>query len=150
MISIQHCIFCFEIREPTAQALTPRRENCPTCCNVLRFGAGLAARLLFQSCGKPEFIRPQNCSDRQYPDTMIKDVRRLLDNTQEAMHHITLYNGMHECIKPTSNVILGLTAHDLATDHVIKHVIKLGCTSTYPAQVSNFHPTSTSRPRWVE
>jgi len=29
------------------------------------------------------------------------------------------------------NVILGLTAHDLATDHVIKPVRKLGCTSTY-------------------
>jgi len=48
------------------------------------------------------------------------------------------------------NVILGLTAHNLATDHVIKHVRKLGCTSNYPAQGPNFHPTTTILPQWAE
>ena len=48
------------------------------------------------------------------------------------------------------NIILGLTAHNLATDHTIKHVRKLGCTSNYHTQVPNFHPTTTILPRWAE
>jgi hypothetical protein len=45
---------------------------------------------------------PQNRSDGKHPDTMIKDFRALLDNTQDATHRMAIYSGMWELIKLNS------------------------------------------------
>jgi len=46
---------------------------------------------------------PQNRRDGKHPDAMIKDFRALLDNTQDAMHRVTIYNGMREFLKHKSH-----------------------------------------------
>jgi len=48
---------------------------------------------------KPEFIGPQNCHHGKHPDTMNKDFRALLDNTQDAMHCVAIYSSTQEFIK---------------------------------------------------
>jgi hypothetical protein len=45
---------------------------------------------------------PQNRRDGKYPDAMIRDVRALLDNTQDATHHVAIYSGTWEFIKHKS------------------------------------------------
>jgi len=45
---------------------------------------------------------PQNRRDGKYPDGMIKDFRALLDNMQDATHHVTIYNGTQEFLKHKS------------------------------------------------
>jgi len=45
---------------------------------------------------------PQNRRNGKYPDDMIKDFRALLDNTQDATHRVTIYNGMWEFLKHQS------------------------------------------------
>jgi len=42
---------------------------------------------------------PQNRRDGKHPDTMIKDFRALLDNTQDAMHRVAIYCGTRDLIK---------------------------------------------------
>jgi len=102
VITFQRRILCFEIRELNLQALAQRREDSAATCKVLRSGADLAAPLSSQSYVKPEFMGPQNRHDGQHPDTMIKDFRALLDNTQDAMYRVTIYNAMQEFLKHKS------------------------------------------------
>jgi hypothetical protein len=102
VITFQYRILCFEIRELNLQALTHRRENSVAACKDLPSGADLAAPLGSQSYAKPEFMGPQNCRDGNHPDPMIKDFRALLDNTQDAMHHVAIYCGTREFIKHKS------------------------------------------------
>jgi len=102
VITFQRRILCFEIRELNLQALVQRRENCAAACNVLLSGADLAAPLGSQLYAKPEFIGPQNRHDGKHPDAMIKDFRALLDNTQDATHRATIYNGTWEFLKHKS------------------------------------------------
>jgi len=45
---------------------------------------------------------PQNCRDGNHPDAMIIDFREILDNTQEATHRTTIYNGTGEFLKHKS------------------------------------------------
>jgi len=45
---------------------------------------------------------PQNHRDGKHPDTMIKDFRALLDNMQDAMHRMAIYNRTLELIKHKS------------------------------------------------
>jgi len=45
---------------------------------------------------------PQNRRDGKHPDAMIKDLRVLLDNTQDATHRVTLYHGTWEYVKHKS------------------------------------------------
>jgi len=45
---------------------------------------------------------PQNRRDGQHPDAMIKDLRALLDNTQDATHRVAIYTGTQEFIKHKS------------------------------------------------
>ena len=51
---------------------------------------------------KPEFIAPQNRQNGKHPDTMMKDFRALLDNTQDATHHMKMYNGTLEFLNHMS------------------------------------------------
>jgi len=81
VITFQHCILCFEIRELNLQALTQHGENSAATCKVLPSGADLAAPLSPQSYAKPESIGPQNRRDGKHPDAMIQDFRALLINT---------------------------------------------------------------------
>jgi hypothetical protein len=52
-----------------------------------------------QSYAKPEFMGPQNCCDGMHPDAMIKDLRALLDITQDATHCVAIFNGTWELLK---------------------------------------------------
>jgi hypothetical protein len=102
VITFQRRILCFEIWELNLQALAHRRENCPATCKVLPSSVDLAAPLSSQLFAKPVFIGPQIRRDGKHPDTMIKDIRALLDNKQDAMHRVTIYNGTRECLKHMS------------------------------------------------
>jgi len=41
---------------------------------------------------------PHNCCDGKHPDPMIKDIRALLDNMQDATHRAAIYSGTWEFI----------------------------------------------------
>jgi hypothetical protein len=103
VITFQHCILCFEVREPKLQGLAQCRENSAAAFKVLPSSADLAAPLSPQSYAKPEFMGPQNRRDGKYPDAMIKDFRALLDNTQDATHHVAIYSSKREFIKHKSH-----------------------------------------------
>jgi len=45
---------------------------------------------------------PQNHHDGQHADDGINDFTVLLDNRQDAMHRVTIYNGMQACPKHKS------------------------------------------------
>jgi len=45
---------------------------------------------------------PQNRPDGKHPDAMIKDFRALLDNTEDAAHHVARYSGTPEFIMQKS------------------------------------------------
>jgi len=53
VITFQHRILCFEIRDFNLQALTQRQENSAAACKVFPSGANLAAPLSPQSYAKP-------------------------------------------------------------------------------------------------
>jgi hypothetical protein len=78
------------------QALVQHRENSATTCKVLASGTCLAAPLRFQSEEKPKFIISQNRRDGEHLDAMIEAFRALHENTQEATHCVTIYNGTWE------------------------------------------------------
>jgi len=99
VITFQHCILCFTIRDLILQALTQHRENSTATCTILSSGADLAALLSSQTYAKPEFMGPQNRRDGKHSDAMIQYFRALHDNTQNAMHCLTLYHGTREFIK---------------------------------------------------
>jgi len=102
VITFQRRILCFEIRELNLQALAQSRENSAAACEVLPSSADLAAPLGSQSYAKPKFMGPLNRRDGKHPDAMIKDFRALLDNAQDATHHVAIYSGTQEFIKHTS------------------------------------------------
>jgi len=103
-ISFQRRILCFRIRELNLQALTPHQENSSATCKVLPSDADMATPLISQSYAKPELIVPQNHCDRKHPEARIKVVRIWLDNRQDAMHHIGIYNGTWESNKQQSHI----------------------------------------------
>ena len=72
------------MRELNLRALAQGRENSAAACNILPSGADPAAALGSQSYAKHEFMEPQNRRDEKQPDTMSKDFRALLNNTQDA------------------------------------------------------------------
>jgi len=102
VITFQGCILCLKIRELNHQALAQSRENSTAACTVLPSAADLAAPLGSQSYAKPEFMVPQHRRDGKHPDAMIKAFRAFLDNTQDATHCATLYNGTQVFLNPTS------------------------------------------------
>jgi len=97
-IPFQRRILCFEIRGLNLRTLAQRRENSAAACNVLPSWADLAAPLGSQSYAEPKFIGPQNRRDGKHPDAMLKDFRALLNNTQDAMHHVAIYSSTREFI----------------------------------------------------
>jgi hypothetical protein len=99
VITFQRHFLCFEIRELNLQALTQCSENSAAACKVFPSGADLAAPLSSQSYGKPKLMGPQNHRDGKHPDAMIKDFRALLDNTEDATHHVPMSSGTREFIK---------------------------------------------------
>jgi len=90
VITFQHCITCFEIRELNNQALAQHWENSTAASEVLTSSADLAGPVSPQSYAKPEFMGPQNRCDGMHHDAMIKDFRALVDNTQDAMHCVAI------------------------------------------------------------
>jgi hypothetical protein len=102
VITFQHRILCFEIRELNVQALAQRWENSAAACKVFHSGADLAAPLSSQPYAKPEFMGPQNRHDGKHSEVMIEDFRTLLDNTQDATHRAAIYSGTREFIQHKS------------------------------------------------
>ena len=126
VIIFQHRIFCFEVRELNIQALTQCRKNSTAACKVLPCGADLAAPQSPHSNVKPEFMEPQNRLDAKHPDATIKDFRALLDNTQDATHHVAIYSGTLELIKCKSCNKTYISDEQLHTMELcIYHVIKV-------------------------
>jgi len=102
LIAIQRRILFFEIRELNLKALAQCRENCATTCKVLPSSADLAALLSSKSYPKPQFMGLHNRCNGKHHDTMINDFRALLDYTQDATHHMTIYSSTREFIKHKS------------------------------------------------
>jgi len=99
VITFQCRILYFEIRELNPQHLAQCWLNSAVACQILPSGADLAAPRSPQSYAKPEFMGPQNRCDGKQPDAMIKHFIALLDNTQDAAHHVPIYHGTREFIK---------------------------------------------------
>ena len=102
VITFQHHILCFEIRELNLQAFAQLWANRAAACKVLPSGAYLAAPLSPQSYAKPELRWPQNPRDGKHPDTMNKDCRALLGTMQDTMHLVAIYSGTRWFIKHKS------------------------------------------------
>jgi hypothetical protein len=102
VITFQHRILCFEVRELNLQALAQHRKFSAAAGKVLPSGADLAAPSSLQSYARPEFMGPQNRCDGKHPDAIIKGFRVLLDNTQDVMHRVAIYSGTREFIKHKS------------------------------------------------
>jgi hypothetical protein len=126
IITFQRRILCFEIRELNLQALAQRQENSAAACKVLPSGADLAAPLGSLSHAKPEFMGPQNRRDGKHPDTVIKDFRALLDNTEDATHRVAIYRGPREIIKHKSRTKTYISDEQLhSMELCIYHGIKV-------------------------
>jgi len=102
VITFQRRILCFQIRDLNLQVFAQRQEHSTSAWKVLPSGADLAAPLSSQSYAKPEFMGPQNRGDGKHTDGMIKDFKALLDDTQDATHHVAKYSGRQELIKHKS------------------------------------------------
>jgi len=71
-------------------------------------------------------MRPQNRRDGKHPDTMIKDFRALLDNTQDATHRAAIYRDTWEFIKHKSRNKTYISDEQLhAMEFCIYHGIKV-------------------------
>jgi len=46
---------------------------------------------------------PQNRRDGKHPDALIKDFTALLDNTEDATHHVAIFSSTREFIKHKSH-----------------------------------------------
>jgi len=126
VITFQHRILCFEIRELNLQALAQCWEISAAACKVFPSSAVLAAPLSSQSYAKPEFMRPQNRHDGKHPDAMIKDFRELLDNTQDATHRAAIYSATREFRKHKSRNKTYISDEQLhAMELCIYHSIKV-------------------------
>jgi hypothetical protein len=75
VISFNHLILRFQIREHNVQTLAQGQENSEVACRVSCSGADSAAPMSTESYTTPEFMGPQICHDGKHPDTMIKDFR---------------------------------------------------------------------------
>jgi len=69
---------------------------------------------------------PQNRRDGKHPDAMIKDCRVLLDNMQDATHHVAIDSGTREMIKHKSRKKTYISDEQLhAMELCIYHGIKI-------------------------
>jgi len=146
VITFQRRIVCFKIRELNLQALAQRPENSAATCKVLPSSADLAAPLSSQSYAKPEFMGPQNHRDGKHPDAMIKDFRALLDNTQDATHRVTIYNGMWQFLKHKSCNMTYISDEQLhAMELCIYHGIKFQVEGLEGERISQIWPCTGSQ-----
>jgi len=82
-------------------------------------------------------MRPQYCRDGDHPDSMIKDFRALLDNTQDATHRAAIYSGTWEFIKHKSRHKMYILDEQLhAMELCIYHGIKVQVESLEGEQIS--------------
>jgi hypothetical protein len=126
VITFQHRILCFKIRELDLQALDQHSENSAAACKVFPSCGDLAAPLGSQSYAKPEFMGLQNCRDGKYPDAMIKNIRSLLDNIQDATQPRAIYSGTREFIKHKSRNKTYISDEQLhAMELCIYHGVKI-------------------------
>jgi hypothetical protein len=95
-------ILCCNVRELNVQAFAQHRENSAAACKVLASGADLAAPMSPQSYAKPEFMGPQITRDGNHLDAIIKHLTALLNNIQDATHHMPIYSGTQEFINDKS------------------------------------------------
>jgi hypothetical protein len=80
---------------------------------------------------------PQNRSEVMHPDTMIEDFRALLDNRQDATHHVVLYSCMREFNKNKSRNKMDISDEPLHTMQLcIYHCIKVPVQGTHNSDVS--------------
>jgi hypothetical protein len=93
VITFQRRILCFKIRELNLKVLAQSSENRAAACKVFPSGADLAAPLSSQSYAKPKFMGPPNRRDGQHLDAMSKNFKSLLDDMQDAKHHVAIYSG---------------------------------------------------------
>jgi len=69
---------------------------------------------------------PQNRCDGKHRDAMIRDFRALVNNVQDAMHHMPIYHGMRESIKHNSRKKTYISDEQLHTMELcIYHGIKV-------------------------
>jgi hypothetical protein len=99
VITFQCRTLCFQIRELNIQALAQHWENSAAACNVFPSWDERVASLSSQSYAIPKFMGPQNRRNGKHPDPMVIDFRALHDNTQDAMHHMTIFSATHEFVK---------------------------------------------------
>ena len=98
VITFQRHILCSEVRVLNLPAFAQRRENSAAACKVLPSITEMAAPLIHQSYAKPEFVAPQNRRVGIHSDAMINDFRALIDNTQDATHHVAIYSSTREFV----------------------------------------------------
>ena len=73
-------------------------------------------------------MRPQYCRDGKHPNAMFKDFRELLNNMQDAAHHVAIFSGTREFIKHMSRNKTYISDEHLHTmelyiyHHVMVHV----------------------------
>jgi len=111
-ITLQHHICCFEIRDLHLQSPAQSWEHWAAACKFVPSGAHLAAPRSSKSYAKPQFMGPQNSHDGKHSDAMIPDFSALLDNTQDGMHPMAIYNGKRKFFKHKSckkNIYIGWT-----------------------------------------
>jgi hypothetical protein len=101
--TFQCSILFFEIGELPPQALIPHLEHSAGTSKVYPSGADLAASMSSQSYAKPQFMGPHNSHNGKNLDTMMKDFRVLLDDTQNETHHMAVYSSLQEFIKHRSH-----------------------------------------------
>jgi hypothetical protein len=126
VITFQRRILCFDIRDLNFHALAQCREYSSATCKVLPSGPDLTAPLSSQSYAKHEFMGPQYRRDGKHPDAMIIDFRALLDNTQDATHRVSIYNGRRKFLNHKSRNKTYISDEQLHTMELcIYHDIKV-------------------------
>jgi hypothetical protein len=90
VITFQRPIVYFGARDLNLQALGQHRKNGSGAFNVPLSGTDVPNLLGSQSFAKPIFMGPQDRRDGKHPDSMIKDFRALLNNTQDTTHHVAI------------------------------------------------------------
>jgi hypothetical protein len=69
---------------------------------------------------------PHNHRDGKHPDAEITDFSALLDNTQDGMHHVTIFHGTLEFPKHTSHNKSYISDEQLqAMEICIYHAVKV-------------------------
>ena len=99
VITSQSRIPSFLMRLHNLQAISQCQEDGAAACKVLSCSADEVFSLSLKSYAKPESMGLHNHSDGQHLDIMINDFRALLENMQDAIHHLAILNATREFTK---------------------------------------------------